>query len=245
MTRSIRYGVVAGLVVTGLAALSLLPAGRWAQFFVDLIEWTRGAGGLGVGVFAVVYILSTLLLLPGSALTAGAGFLYGPVWGTVLVSPVSVVAATLAFAFGRSFARDWVAERMKNHGRFAAVDKAIEANGFKIVFLLRLSPVFPFNLLNYALGLTRVRLGEYMVASLLGMLPGTFLYVYLGSLVANASELVSGKRGAAGSWGQVLYWGGLATTLLATASITRIARRALDEALEHEDSPETVIAKEA
>lgn len=232
MKKGTRYGAFA-LVAAGLVGLVLfLPINEWALL---LVEWIRGAGALGVGVYALTYVAATLLLLPGSILTAGAGFAYGPLWGTLLASPVSVLASTLAFVLGRSVARTWVSRRMEKHPRFAAIDEAIGESGFKIVFLLRLSPIFPFNLLNYALGVTRVRLRDYVIASLLGMLPGTFLYVYLGSLVTNASELLSGKRPAAGIWGQVLYWGGLAATVLVTVVITRIARKALDRALQRKD----------
>lgn len=232
MSKGARYGLAA-LVAAGLvSALLLLPVNQWAQLAV---EWIRGAGALGVGVFGLIYVAATLLLLPGSILTAGAGFAYGPLWGTLLVSPVSVLASTAAFVLGRSFARNWVSGRIEKHPRFAAIDEAIGQNGFRIVFLLRLSPIFPFGLLNYALSLTRVRLRDYIAASLLGMLPGTFLYVYLGSLFTNASALLSGKRPAAGAWGQVLTWGGLAATFLVTVLITRIARKALDRALRRRD----------
>ena len=180
MTKGPRY-VALALVAAGLVGLVLFfPVNHWALL---LVEWIRGAGALGVGVYALTYVAATLLLLPGSILTAGAGFVYGPLVGTLLVSPVSVLAATLAFILGRFVARTWVARRMEKHPRFAAIDEAIGKSGFKIVFLLRLSPVFPFNLLNYALGVTRVRLGDYVIASLLGMLPATLLYVYLGSLI--------------------------------------------------------------
>lgn len=242
MSKGARYGLAA-LVVAGLVGVLLFfPVNQWALLTV---EWIRGAGALGVGVFALTYVAATLLLLPGSILTAGAGFAYGPLWGTLLVSPVSVLASTVAFVLGRSFARNWVSRRMEKHPRFAAIDEAIGQSGFKIVFLLRLSPIFPFSLLNYALSLTRVRLRDYIVASLLGMLPGTFLYVYLGSLFTNASELFSGKRPAAGTWGQVLYWGGLAATLLVTVLITRIARKALDGALRRRDPEGPLRASEA
>jgi uncharacterized membrane protein YdjX (TVP38/TMEM64 family) len=203
--------------------------GQWA---LALVEWIRGAGVLGVVVYAFAYLGATLLLLPGSILTLAAGFVYGPIWGTLLVSPVSVLAATLAFVLGRGIARGWVARRIGGHPRFRAVDEAIGDSGFKIVLLLRLSPIVPFNLLNYGLGLTRVSLRDYVIASWLGMLPGTFLYVYLGSLVTSASELASGKRPSSGPWGQLLYWGGLVATLVLTVVITRIARRALAHALE-------------
>ncbi len=197
-----------------------------------MVEWIRGAGAAGAAVYALAYVAATLLFLPGSALTLGAGFAYGPLWGTLLVSPVSVLAATVAFLLGRSLARSQVQRRMERHPRFAAIDAAIGEGGFKIVFLLRLSPVFPFNLLNYALGATRVRLRDYVAASFLGMLPGTFLYVYLGSLVPNASALLSGSRPSGGLLSQVVYWAGLLATVLATVMITRIARRALSRALE-------------
>jgi uncharacterized membrane protein YdjX (TVP38/TMEM64 family) len=231
MRKTTKYGLSVIVVGALVAAFLLLPVNRWV---LDLVEWIHAAGALGVVAYAIVYVLATIFLLPGALLTAGAGFAYGPAWGTVLVSPVSVLAATLAFVLGRSVAREWVARRMHAHPRFTAVDRAIGESGFKIVFLLRLSPIFPFNLLNYALGLTRVTLRDYVLASFLGMLPGTLLYVYLGSLVTSASELASGGRPSAGAWGQVLYWGGLVATLVVTLVITRIARRALRQALERQ-----------
>ncbi len=229
MTKRAKYGF--GILLAGglLTALLFLP---WSQWALLLVEWIRDAGLVGEAVYSLAYVGATLLLLPGSILTVGAGLAYGPLWGTLLVSPVSVLAATLAFLLGRGIARKRVARRIAQHPRFSAIDEAIGDSGFKIVLLLRLSPIFPFNLLNYALGLTRVSLRDYVVASSLGMLPGTFLYVYLGSLVTNASELLSGKRPAAGPWEHVLYWGGLGATLLVTVIITRIARQALNKALE-------------
>jgi uncharacterized membrane protein YdjX (TVP38/TMEM64 family) len=151
--------------------------------------------------------------------------------GTLLVSPVSVTAATIAFLLGRTVARGWIAERVQRDPRFAAVDAAIEREGLKIVLLLRLSPVIPFNVLNYALGLTRVRLRDYVLGSFVGMLPGTFLYVYLGSLVTTAASLGSGGA-SAGTAQHAIYWGGLAATVLVTLFVTRLARRALGAALE-------------
>jgi uncharacterized membrane protein YdjX (TVP38/TMEM64 family) len=219
-----------GLLVAGglVAAATLLPLDRW---LLDLVEWIRGAGGAGVAVFALVYGLATVLLLPGSLLTLGAGFAYGPIAGTLLVSPVSVVAATAAFLLGRSVARGWIARRVEGSPRFRAIDEAVGTGGFRIVLLLRLSPVFPFNVLNYALGLTRVRVRDYVLASFLGMLPGTFMYVYLGSLVTSAAELASGEAPDAGPWRQAMFYGGLLATVVVTVLITRTARRALDRSL--------------
>lgn len=227
--RAVRVLVASGLLVAVATGLALFPMGRW---MLALVEWVRDAGAAGVVVFVLVYVMATALMLPGSLLTLGAGFAYGPVWGALLVSPLSVLASSLSFALGRFVARDWISRRVARDGRFAAIDAAVGERGFKIVTLLRLSPVLPFNVLNYALGLTRVRPRDYVLGSWVGMLPGTVMYVYLGSLVTSASELASGERTDAGPWARILYWGGLAATLLVTISITRVARRALGTALE-------------
>jgi uncharacterized membrane protein YdjX (TVP38/TMEM64 family) len=216
------------LAVAALAGLALaayfLPV---SKSLLGLVEWLRGAGPAGMVVFAVVYLLATVLMLPGSILTLGAGFAYGPVVGLLLVSPASVFAATVAFGLGRTVARGWVSRRVAANPRFAAIDDAVAQGGFKMVLLLRLSPIVPFNFLNYALGLTRISLGRYVLASFLGMLPGTFLYVYLGSLVTSASQLLTANRAEKPPWVQALYWGGLLATVVVTVLITRLARRAL------------------
>jgi uncharacterized membrane protein YdjX (TVP38/TMEM64 family) len=216
--------VLAGVVV---AARYLQLAAGLAQF----IEWVHVAGIAGVLTYFLLYAFGVVLFLPGSLLTMGAGLIYGPILGTLLVSPASVAGATLAFLVGRFVARDWVVQRVAANPKFAAVDEAIGERGFYIVFLLRLSPVFPFTLLNYALGLTRVKLRDYVLASFVGMLPATFLYVYLGSLITNAAQLLRGKRPAAGPWGEALFGAGLIATAIVTWFITRIARRALDRAI--------------
>ena len=200
-----------------------LPVSHWAT---QVVEWVRGAGLAGVAIYAAIYVTAAALMLPASLLTVGAGFAYGPWWGTVLVSPVSVVAATLAFVIGRTVARERIARRTAADPRFRAIDAAVGRQGFRIVTLLRLSPVFPFNVLNYALGLTSVSLRDYVLGSFIGMLPGTFLYVYLGSLVNDVAALSSGTT-AAGPARQVLSLVGLAATVIVTIVITRIARRAL------------------
>lgn len=211
-----------------VAVIALLPVGEWIP---RLVEWIKGAGVVGALAYAATYVVATVLLLPASLLTLGAGFAYGPLAGTLLVSPVSVTAATIAFLLGRTVARGWIAARVVRDPRFAAVDAAIEREGLKIVMLLRLSPVLPFGLLNYALGLTRVRLRDYVLGSFVGMLPATFLYVYLGSLVTTAASLGS-SAATARTGQQIIYWSGLAATVLVTVFVTRLARRALSTALE-------------
>jgi uncharacterized membrane protein YdjX (TVP38/TMEM64 family) len=234
--------VVVALVLGTAAGILLLPLNGW---LLAIVEWIRGTGALGAVVFAIAYVVATVLFLPGALLTAAAGFAYGPLRGTLLVSPVSVVAATLAFVLGRTVARGWIARRTAANPRFAAIDDAIGESGLKIVFLLRLSPLVPFNLLNYALGLTRVSLRDYALASAAGMLPGTVLYVYLGSLVTSASQLAGGARPSAGASERALYWGGLAATLAATWLLTRIARGALSRTVDSRSAASRTPAKEA
>ena len=221
--------------VAGLVALfTLLPVASW---LVTVVEWIRGQGPAGTALFAAAYVAAAVLLLPGSVLTIGAGFAYGPLWGLMLISPVSVLAATTAFLLGRTIARDWITRRLGQDPRLAAVDAAVGQSGFKIVLLLRLSPLFPFNVLNYTLGLTRVRLRDFVLGSWIGMLPGTALYVYIGSLVTSASELASGDHQSSGVAGRVLLVVGLVATLAVVVLVTRIARKALKHALDQVPAP--------
>lgn len=228
MTSRTRILLIAASLVGVAALLHWLPAGRW---LLDLVAWVRGAGAKGVVLYFLVYVLAAVVLFPESILTMAAGFLYGPIWGTALVSPASVSGATLAFLVGRFFVRDWVARKVATNMKFEAIDSSIGQRGFYIVFLLRLSPLFPFNLLNYALGLTRVRTKEFVVASFIGMLPGTFLYTYIGSSVTTAAELLSGKATHGEHWSQMLFFGGLAATVIVTALVAYSARKALRRAL--------------
>lgn len=216
-------------IAAALIGLSIfLPVHAW---MLDFISWVRDAGVWGALLFAGIYIAATVMLIPGSILTLGAGFVYGPLWGTLLVSPASVIGAFIAFCLARGRLRSWVENKVQGNTRFQAVDKAVGDQGFKIVTLLRLSPVFPFIFLNYALGLTGVRRSRYVLASFIGMLPGTFLYTYLGSLVPSVTELAGGAQQGAPATQNIVLWGGFAATLIATVYITRLARRALREAV--------------
>jgi uncharacterized membrane protein YdjX (TVP38/TMEM64 family) len=204
---------------------SVLP---FLQWMVNFIQWAKGMGAAGGAIYAVVYILGTALFFPGLPLTLGAGFLYGAIIGTLVVSPASVAGATLAFLIARYVARDWVTRRLKKYPQAAAIDRAIEKNGFKAVVLLRLQPVLPFNILNYALGLTSIRLRDYMLASWIGMFPATVLYVYLGSIMNNISDLLRGRPNS-GMAGRFLLWGGLAAIVVLVWWLGRIAKKALHE----------------
>jgi len=178
-------------------------------------------------IFIGLYVIATVLFTPGSALTLGAGALFGVAWGSLYVSIGSTLGATAAFLIGRYLARDAIARKIGTNERFTAIDHAVEAEGWKIVGLTRLSPMFPFTLLNYAFGLTRVRLSHYVVASWIGMMPGTVMYVYLGSL----AKAATGERTrTTGEW--VLYGVGLLATILVTLFVTRVAKQALANKLD-------------
>ena len=215
--------IAAALVV--IVALVLL--GR--QLSAQLPRLTAAVDGLGAWgpiVFVLAYATACVAFVPASLLTLAAGALFGVVKGTALVFVGATLGATGAFLIARYVARDWVAQRVSRDPRFAAIDAAIAEQGRKVVFLLRLSPVVPFNVLNYALGLTKVRLADYVVASI-GMIPGTVLYVYTGklaSVVVGASNVATPPRGAAF---YVVLGLGLAATAAVTVLVTRVAKRAL------------------
>lgn len=227
--RVLRRGLLAlAALAVIVLAMVVLPVGRWTA---EVVARVRGAGALGMVAFGALYIGAALTLLPGSALTLGAGLAYGPVVGVLIVGPVSVLAATLAFLVARGVGRGWVERRVAADPHFARLQRAIAARGFRVVLLLRLSPLFPYSLLNYALGLSGVRTRDYVLASAIGMLPGSILYVYLGSLMTSVSALASGTLPDAGPWRTALYWGGLACSIAVTVVITRIARAALRQKL--------------
>ncbi len=211
----------------GLCA-ALLPLKEYLQRF---LEWAGGLGSWGPVLLAGAYVPACVLFVPGSVLTVGAGLAFGVVTGTVAVSAGSVAGASLAFILGRTLARGWVEGMIAGNAKFQAIDRAVARQGFKIVLLTRLSPIFPFNLLNYAFGLTRVSFRDYVLASWIGMLPGTVLYVYIGSLLTNLAEIFSEKGVKGGAGEQALFYVGLAITALLTVYVTRIARKALGEVL--------------
>jgi uncharacterized membrane protein YdjX (TVP38/TMEM64 family) len=190
------------------------------------LDWIRALGAWGVAIFVLLYVVATVLFLPGSILTLGAGLLFGVATGTLVVSVASTLGATAAFLVGRYVARAWVERRIAGNPRFRAIDQAVGREGWKIVGLARLSPVFPFNLLNYAFGLTRVSLRHFLLASWIGMLPGTVMYVYVGSLAGELAALGAGARDRTlAEW--ALYAAGLLATIAVTAYVTRLARSAL------------------
>ena len=226
----------AALLAVALAALAsaaaLLPVREW---FTAAVAWTGDHGTIAWLAFLATYVVATVLVVPGSILTLAGGFLFGLPLGVALVSAGSVLGAAAAFLIGRFLARDWVAERIESLPRFHALDIATRRDGFMIVLLARLSPLFPFNLLNYGLGLTGVPFRDYVLASWLGMLPITVLYVYVGSLAKNLTELTRGELGN-GRLTVALLAVGLVATAVLTVLVTRRANQTLRTLLEEREA---------
>lgn len=193
-----------------------------------LLARVQEIGPWGAVILAVAYVPAAILFVPGSLLTLGAGFLFGPVRGTVLVSLGSTAGAAAAFLVARRIAGPWVARRVAGRPTLAAVMRAVETDAFKIVLLTRLSPVFPFNVLNYAFGLTSVPLSTYIVASWIGMLPGTIMYVLLGSAASSLAALLSGAAPRSSAQFALLAIGVVAAAVV-TVLVARSARRAIDQ----------------
>ncbi len=221
------WGLIAAVVAVGL----LLAARELGGYVPRFKEWVAGLGLLGPVVFMLGYAVAVVAFIPASALTLAAGATFGLAQGTAYTFVAASVGATAAFWIARNFARHAIEARIEGDQRFAAIDRAVAAEGRKIVFLLRLSPLFPFNLLNYALGLTKVRTADYVIACF-GMLPGTLLYVYTGYAGAQAVAAAAGATQDTSTLGYVLQGVGYAATLVVTILVTRIARRALQEATE-------------
>ncbi len=219
----ILFGIVAVIALGGI--------GRQIGPYVPEFEaWVNGLGAWGPVVFMAGYVVGTVALVPGSALTLAAGAVFGLGPGVVYVFTAATVGASLAFLVSRYVARDMIEQRLAGNPRFAAVDAAVGREGRKIVLLLRLSPVFPFNLLNYTLGLTKVRFVDYLVASL-GMLPGSFLYTYYGAVAGDVARLAGGAAPDRGPGYYAVLLLGLVATIAVTALVTRTARRALRTAV--------------
>ncbi len=217
--------LVIGLIILGISAAKYF---QLQQLLYAALAWIKTLGYLAPIAFIGIYNLATILLIPGSLLTLGGGFIFGAVWGAIYVLIAATLGATFAFVIGRYLSRNWVRQQLDKYPKFKAIEAAVSKEGWKVVLLTRLSPIFPFNLLNYAFGITSVSLKDYVLGSI-GMIPGTILYVYVGSLV--------GDLAAIGTTTQpdhpLLKWTirsiGLIATVAVTIYITRIAKRALDE----------------
>jgi len=229
MNKAAPTGSKGRLIVWALLIVAVLGLAKYLNvqaYLQSALHWIQELGPWGWAIFVLLYIAAAVLLLPAVVLTLGAGAVFGVAQGWVIVSVAATLAATAAFLVGRYFARGWVSQRIAGNPTFVAIDEAVAREGWKIVGLTRLSPAFPFNLLNYAYGVTRVSLRHYILASWFGMMPGTLMYVYLGSLAGDLASLGTGRDARTpAEW--ALYGVGLLATVAVTVFVTRIARNAL------------------
>lgn len=210
-----------GLILCSVA-ISFLPVGQWVKSFTD---WVRHLGVTGAFIFVGAYALAAVLFLPGAIFTIAAGLIYGIAGGTTVALIGATLGASLAFLVGRYFLRKRIENFSRKNKKFGAIDAAIGKQGWKIVGLLRLSPLIPFNVSNYFYGVTSIGFLPYVLASFVGMLPGTLLYAYLGA-IGQAGFGGAGKKGHS-----PLEWTFLGIGLLATIGVTifvsRLAKKAL------------------
>ena len=191
------------------------------------LEWVESLGVWGGVAFMGIYILATIAFLPASLLTLAAGVVFGVVWGSVYVFVGATLGAIAAFLVGRYLLRGWVSRKVASNPKFTAIDTAVAQEGLKIVLLTRLSPVFPFNLLNYAFGVTGVTLKDYALGSI-GMIPGTIMYVYIGSLAGDIAKIGTANQPTDSTLQWVINIVGLIATIVVTVFVTRIATKALN-----------------
>ena len=216
---AIRWISIAVLLASLAFLMRILPMERALGLLRNGIEGLGMGGPLALGA---LYVLATLLFIPGSLLTLASGALYGLALGTVVVSLSSTAGAALAFLIARYVARERVRQLIERSPGLAAVDEAIGQQGWKIVALLRLSPAVPFNLQNYLYGVTAIRFWPCVLVSWATMLPGTFMYVYIGSL---GHSFTAGEQTSPAEW--ALRGAGLLATAIVTIFIARLARHAI------------------
>ena len=220
-----RLVALIAIVIALFLAMRFLPV---RECLTNFNNWVGQMGAAGIFIFIGVYVAATVLLAPGSVLTIGAGFAFGLWKGFLAVSAGATIGAALAFLIARFIAREKVESIAQRNDKFRKIDDAIGKRGAKLIFLLRLSPVIPFNLSNYLYGLTGVKFWPYVFASWIGMMPGTFLYVYIGAAGKAAVAAAAGGEAVKHGW---QYWTlmgvGLAATIVVTIWVTKIASDAL------------------
>lgn len=213
--------LVAVLLVALVVALRFLPVGPWIESFQ---AWVKDMGPAGYLVYIAVYVLACVTFVPASPLTIGAGAIFGFVEGTVVVIIGATLGATASFLLGRTVLRRRVEAMAANNARFRALDLAIAREGGRIVFLVRLAPVFPFTYINFAFGLTGVRTLSYVVATFFGIIPATVAFVYIADAATHtATDEMDTTR-------LIVNIVGIAIAIAVTAFVTRIALRAVRRA---------------
>ncbi len=218
-------------VVVGAALVAVFFAVKFLvaeDLLRGVLRWVGSLGPLGPAIFVILYTIAPVLFIPGAILSIGAGTVFGLLAGSIYVSIGATLGATCAFLVGRYLARGWVAGKLEGNPKFKAIDRAVAREGWKIVGLARLSPFFPFNVLNYAFGLTEIPLKDYFFATWAGMIPGIIMYVYIGTLAGDVARI--GTRPVVRTPGQwTLEVVGFIASVAVALYVTYVAGRALRE----------------
>lgn len=245
---ALRITLLILLVAAVVTACFTLPVEKILKDFLTWVD--QDLGPWGPLVLAVAYIPLTILAVPASVLTLGGGYLFGLPVGFIADSIGATIGAGAAFLLGRTIGKPFVISKLKDYPQFRSVALAIRRSGFKIVLLLRLVPLLPFNMLNYLLSVTPVPLLEYMLASWIGMMPITLALVYVGTTLKDLSDVTHGwNEFSKTRWAFLIF--GLVVSVILMVCVTKVAKAALDKALaENEDidailgSPELPIVAE-
>lgn len=233
MKESIRL-IIFALILAGLAVMVwVLPV---VPCIADVLGCVEQSGVWGPVVLCVFYVVCCVFLVPGSIPTLAAGFLFGVLAGSLTAVVGSMIGACAAFGVGRTMARGWVARRIARSRRFTAIDRLIGRHGFKVVLLSRLSPISPFVILNYLFSLTKVSFWEYAAGSLIGMIPGTVMFVYFGAGLRSLAQVRAYAKGQipSGPEERVFFWVGLGVAVAVTLFLARLAHTSLRRAVPEE-----------
>lgn len=221
MRRSLRILLAVAALIAFIVAVRLLPLGQW---IADFQTWVKGLGPIGYLVYTLAYVLFCILGLPASPLTIGAGAIFGFVKGTIIVVAGATLGATASFLLARTIMRRRIEAMTATNAKFRELDRAITREGGRIVFLVRLAPIFPFAYINFAFGLTGVRTLTYVVATFFGIIPVTLAFVYISDTAAHAATAdMSTTR-------LVINIAGAVLAVIATAFVTRVATKAIRRA---------------
>lgn len=217
------------IILTFILSLWFFSHFNLSSLWFEILHNVQAWGIWGIIVFVIIYNVATLCLIPGSILTMKGGCLYGLINGSLIVLVSAIFGAITSFLLGRYFCRNWVYSILNKYPQFEQINEAISEKGWQIVFLTRLSPLFPFNLLNYLFGISKISFKDYIIGSL-GILPGTFMYVYFGSLAtnlatANIDNMIVTPQTKMLTWAMRII--GLISTIIITILSTNFARKNL------------------
>ena len=228
MSMKRRIQLAFALVALVLLAI-YLPLETW---LTALIEWSQLNPNLAVLAFSGLIVVGMVLMFPVSIQAMAAGFIFGLNKGFVVMWLGGLIGFIAAFLVGRSLARPWIEKLAGRRPEFAAIDKAINQKGLVVVILARLSQILPYNLLNYSFGLTSVSLRDYILGSAVGMLPGIFMFVFIGTTATDIAAIMSGEL-ELGDYDLWIVGFGILAVAIAVTVIARVAKKALNEQMEH------------